>query len=248
MVANQLEDEVFTALPATVIDNKDFSTEQKIIIQPVLNKVVTGGIVLKTPPIFEVPVVMPSAGGGHLTFPIQNGDTVLAVFCKRSLDEFLNSSGSDFVTPSFDRTFSLTDAVAIVGLGTFKNNSSPSATNVELKFKGHLFKLEPDNTLTVTNGSTTLTMLPDGSNSYTNGTANITMSSGGDMQLSTGASTIGMSATGIDIASTTVTINGFTFSGGGVASGSSMSAGGISLESHTHSGVQTGSGNTGGPQ
>jgi len=133
IISGRLEEEIFTALPGIVIDNSKLASEQSIIVRPAINKVYNPDLVFESPLIFKVPVVFPAAGGGMLSFPIQNGDTVLLIFSKRSIDDWLLSDGTKPVTPSRNRVFSLSDAVAIPGLFPIANNMSPDPENVELK-------------------------------------------------------------------------------------------------------------------
>lgn len=62
-----------------------------------------------------------------------------------------------------------------------------------------------------------------------------------------GAAKFSLKPEGITITGRTV-INGDLAVNGSVTVSGDVTAGGISLQSHTHSGVETGSGNTGGPQ
>jgi hypothetical protein len=82
----------------------------------------TGGTVysLKTeamqlPLLQDVPVMMPSAGGWSLTFPIQPGDECLVVFADTALDVWFQNGGVNN-NPISQRRHSLSDAVAIFGL------------------------------------------------------------------------------------------------------------------------------------
>lgn len=144
VISGRLEREVFTALPGIVIDNSGLNKNQSIVVRPAINKVYNADIILESPLLFKVPVVFPAGGGGSLTFPIKNGDTVLLVFSKRNIDDWLVTDGKEVVTPSRNRVFSLSDAIAIPGLFTEINNTNPSADDVELKFKNMSVKLEAD--------------------------------------------------------------------------------------------------------
>ncbi len=71
------------------------------------------------PLIQDVPVLIPSAGGFSLTFPIAPGDECLLVFSDTAIDTWLQNGceGDQPVSPSHPlRRHSLSDAIAIFGL------------------------------------------------------------------------------------------------------------------------------------
>ncbi|HXR75141.1 MAG TPA: Gp138 family membrane-puncturing spike protein [Bryobacteraceae bacterium] len=70
---------------------------------------------VQLPVLEDVPVMVPSAGGWSLTFPIQPGDECLIVFGDASLDSWLESGGANNY-PVSQRRHSLSDGVAIFGL------------------------------------------------------------------------------------------------------------------------------------
>jgi hypothetical protein len=70
------------------------------------------------PVITGVPVVQFGAGGMRITFPVEVGDTVLLVVCRRSLDKWKARGGED-VDPGDTRIYHYSDAVAIPGILPF---------------------------------------------------------------------------------------------------------------------------------
>lgn len=116
-----------TCLPGR-IESYDY-TVQKASIQPLLNKVFSNGDIVQMPILNNVPVMFPRAGGASLTFPVVKGDTVLLVFSERSLDNWKGTGG--IVSPEDPRKFDLSDAVAIVGLYPF-NENSPATNNEDV--------------------------------------------------------------------------------------------------------------------
>jgi hypothetical protein len=69
------------------------------------------------PPVTNVPVVFPGAGGFRLTFPVNPGDNCLLIFSDRSLDAWLSQGG--LVDPLDPRMHDKTDGIALVGLRDF---------------------------------------------------------------------------------------------------------------------------------
>ena len=65
------------------------------------------------PPVYGVPVSFQRGGGFAMTFPLQEGDPVLLVFCDRSIDGWRKSG--EVGHPNSLRRFSMSDAVAIPG-------------------------------------------------------------------------------------------------------------------------------------
>ena len=70
---------------------------------------------ITVPPIPDVPVQWPSAGGMSLTMPLAPGDPVTLFFSDRSLNEWVASSQNNPVEPFDPRQFDLSDAIAVPG-------------------------------------------------------------------------------------------------------------------------------------
>lgn len=110
---------IHTSLPGAIIDY-DYTT-QKASVQPLLNKVWADGTFTPMPILNNVPVIFPRAGGASLTFPVVKGDTCLLLFIERSTDLWKSVGGQ--VNPDDPRKFSLSDAVAVMGLFPFSEQS-----------------------------------------------------------------------------------------------------------------------------
>lgn len=106
---------IHTALPAKIISYDH--TQNKAIVQPLLNKAYKNGIV-SMPILNDIPIIFPK----YMFFPILEGDNVLLVFCERSIDLW-KQVGSQ-VTPDDPRKFNLSDAVAIPILQPFNADYS----------------------------------------------------------------------------------------------------------------------------
>lgn len=112
---------LWSALPGIVQSYN--ASEQTADIQPAVMNGYTdegGERATETLPVIpRVPVVFPGAGSYSITWPLAKGDTVLLVFSSRSIDTYLSQGG--VVDPRDDRRHSLSDAVAIPGLRTYKS-------------------------------------------------------------------------------------------------------------------------------
>ena len=84
------------------------------------------------PELINVPVIFPRGGGFSFTFPIAVNDECLLYFSERSIDNWNKDGG--VVSPSAYRQHSLSDAFALVGIGSQPNLiSSFSSTDAQLR-------------------------------------------------------------------------------------------------------------------
>ncbi|MBZ7340887.1 Gp138 family membrane-puncturing spike protein [Klebsiella grimontii] len=176
------------------------------------------------PLLVDVPVVFPRGGGCTLTFPVTAGDECLVIFADRCIDFWWQSGGIQ--EPVDGRMHDLSDAFCIVGpQSQAKKISGISTTAAQLRTD--------------------------------DGTAFIEVAAGGDITATTtGNATINASEI---ILNGNVTINGNLSQGmgdgggtatmrGPVAVTNDVTAGGKSLMTHTHGGVEHGNDSTGEPE
>jgi len=148
IVENYVWGNVQTAIPARIVSIKGFEEGQTVAVQPLINTVDKDGVVMEIPLLYDVPIMFPSAGGGILSFPVTEGDTVLLVFSSRSIDDFVEASvdpKTDYtITPTDNRRYNYTDAIAIPGLYPKANALKPNPTDVELKFADSSVSIKPN--------------------------------------------------------------------------------------------------------
>lgn len=131
--------DVHTALPGQIISYDH--TTQRATIQPCLKKSYLDGTTQEMPILNNVPVIFPRAGRASLTFPVASGDTCLLLFIERSTDLWKSVGG--VVAPDDPRKFDLSDAVAIMGLMPFTENSlSDNNEDVLLTYKGSNIRIK----------------------------------------------------------------------------------------------------------
>ena len=131
--------DVHTALPGQII-SYDYST-QKASIQPSLKKSYLDGTTQEMPILNNVPVIFPRSGEASFTFPVLPGDTCLLLFIERSTDLWKSVGG--IVAPNDPRKFDLSDAVAIMGLIPFSENSlSENNEDVLLTYKNSSIRIK----------------------------------------------------------------------------------------------------------
>ncbi|MCP4394940.1 MAG: hypothetical protein GY804_11840 [Alphaproteobacteria bacterium] len=170
--------ELFTAIPATVVDVSLLELNNTISVQPALNN--SDGTSL--PVLQDVPVIWPSGGGSLITFPLAVDDDVLIVFSMRSIVEFqLSEEGT--VDPYDSRLHNISDGYCLVGVFRDNNNPSPNPTDFEIKYKGSEITIKENGDVEVTTENATLTLETTGDVTVDNTNATLTMTNTGDIDL-----------------------------------------------------------------
>lgn len=118
---------LYTAIPCRIVTIKNSLNDQRVDLQPLINKKLKDGTEREHPTILNVPVMFPASKTASVTFPIDVGDIVLCIFSQRSLDAFKASTGAETYTPTTNRKFDLTDAIAIPGLFPFQDSINDPA-------------------------------------------------------------------------------------------------------------------------
>lgn len=132
---------VFTGTIARVLSYD--ATKKRASLQPIIQERYRderGEIQLRSLPVMEdVPVILPGSGGTRIKFPVSVGDTVLVVFLSQSSDQW-RVKGGNTVDPGDDRRNTVSDAVCIPNLQSFKNAGDAATfiefTNTEIKAGG----------------------------------------------------------------------------------------------------------------
>ncbi|HEE0524241.1 TPA: phage baseplate protein [Klebsiella pneumoniae] len=176
------------------------------------------------PLLVDVPVIFPRGGGCTLTFPVKEGDECLVIFADRCIDFWWQSGGIQ--EPVDERMHDLSDAFCIVGpQSQAKKIGGISTTGAQLRTD--------------------------------DGSAFIEVAAGGDITATTaGSATINAPEI---VLNGNVTINGNLSQGMGERGGTAtmhgpvtvtndVTAGGKSLMTHMHGGVEHGNDSTGGPE
>ena len=145
---SKFKDTLYTSCPAIVTEvHLSGESIESVSVRPTIARVYTDGDIRTKPIINNVPVVFPSAGGGILSFPIEVGDTVLIIFCKEDIENFINGTSE---IPRTLRRFSYNDAIAIPSLYPTSKNLQPSKDDTVLKYNGNSITLKKDGGIEVT--------------------------------------------------------------------------------------------------
>ncbi|MGP2948274.1 phage baseplate assembly protein V [Serratia nevei] len=185
------------------------------------------------PLLVDVPVVFPRGGGVTLTFPVAAGDECLVVFADRCIDYWWQNGGVQ--EPLDQRQHHLADAFALVGPQSQAqkiSGISTSAAQLRTDDGAAFIELDP--------GSHAINVTTQGK---------LTASAQGGTEINSPEIVLNGN----------VTINGNLSQGMGNGGGTAtmygpvtvtndVTAGGISLQTHKHGGVETGGGQTGGPE
>ncbi|ELM3736992.1 translation initiation factor IF-2 [Edwardsiella piscicida] len=183
------------------------------------------------PLLVDVPVVFPRGGGCTLTFPVKAGDECLVIFADRCIDFWWQSGGVQ--EPVDDRMHDLSDAFCLVGPQSQAQKISGIST------RGAQLRTD-------------------------DGAAFVEVAAGHNVTVNTPGELTATAQGGTTITSPTITLNGNVTINGNLSQGMGDSggtatllgpitvthdvkAGGKSLMTHTHGGVQIGGGNTGAP-
>lgn len=232
-ITNYIASAIRVSLPGIV---QSFDPDSvTCVIQPAIRgyETDTGGnqISVPLPLLVDVPVIFPRGGGCTLTFPIHPGDECLIVFADRCIDFWWQSGGIQ--EPVDGRMHDLSDAFCIPGpMSQAKKISNISMSAAQLRTD--------------------------------DGAAFLEVAAGHDITVTTPGKLTATASGGAEITAPeivlngNVTINGNLSQGMGASGGTAtmhgpvnvtndVTAGGKSLMTHTHGGVQTGSGNTGTP-
>lgn len=230
---------IYTAIPCIVVAVRDNLTTQLVDIQPTINQKQKDGTVKERSTILAVPVVFPESKTSAFTFPINVGDTGLAIFSMRSMDAWKSGSGMP-ATPQNYAKFDKSDAVFIPGLQT----PSQAINNPSKRVLSH----DTKDTVVVHNiGIATeceLRLKADGSIRITTSNQPIVIT-GSDVTVNAETISLNANSMTVDVPNTTW-IGNISHTGNYTMSGIAT-FNGIVFNTHRHTGVQTGSGTSAGP-
>ena len=217
---------IWTAIPG-IIESVNLGA-MTVSVQPSVKGMVTddqGNVTYPTLPLLDdVPIMFPSAGGFTLTFPVKAGDECLVMFSSRCIDAWWQSGGVG--NPIDPRMHDLSDGFAFIGpRSQARLVGDISSANAQLRADA---------------GTTFLEVTPDGK---------VNISAPTSMTIDTPIVFITGQIQNIPGSHSTGNYDA-AFTGNIRATEdivSSYGGGNISLNTHVHSGVQTGSGDTGEP-
>ena len=207
-----------------------------ISCRPVVNRVVDG-VSIQLPEFVDVPVLFMQGGGSYTAYPVAVGDYALLIFTERCFDRWWG--GQDYQSPPELRMHDYSDGIAIVGV-----NPLAGALTIPTTIK------QVGDTVQIGDYTHTGDRTQTGDYTHTGNltrTGNMTVT--GDLDL-----TGDINVTGNITCSGNISAASFSGLSGGAMTATvdiqttgDVVAGGVSLNGHTHGGVQPGAGNTGAP-
>ena len=154
--------DIYTTLPAVVESVHDYEGKWYIDASPIVNRLWDDGRLIKRATVYDIPVLMPSGGGGTITFPVKKGDGVVLHFSMRDIDNWRDGDGQTDEVAKTSRSHSLTDAFATTGLFNAGSEIKPSGTNTEWRFQKSQVVQKPNGEVVITNPAGDLTYKEDG--------------------------------------------------------------------------------------
>lgn len=135
-------------LPCAVVKVRG---NQLVDLQPLLQvRYVAMAAPTTLPVIPNCPVSMPSGATWGFKFPIAVGDTGLAIFCDRSLDNWVAGSGG-VIDPDDVRTHDLTDAIFVPGLVPKAKQTTDATEDMVIRNGTAQVRLEKNGTFRIAN-------------------------------------------------------------------------------------------------
>lgn len=210
---------IWTSMPGIIesFDAGSITATVQISISGVRTNTDGSTTAIELPLLVDVPVFFPAGGGYTLTFPVEKGDECLVSFAARAIDAWWQSGGIQ--PPVSARMHDLSDGFAFVGFR--------SQRRILSDISGSATQLRSDD-----------------------GTTFVEVTSG-TVRLKAPAKIV-LDAPVVEFTGTAAVLNeataGTPFTvAGSLSATDDVLASGKSLRSHVHSGVQPGSGTTGGP-
>lgn len=113
---------VHTAMPAKIV-SYDASKHLAVVV-PTVRIAMDNGVELELPQLSRVPVLFPSTGAFDIEFPVAPDDEVLLIFSETDLSAWIDSQGTEVVSPNTPSRFGLNSAIAIPGLRPSRQEGS----------------------------------------------------------------------------------------------------------------------------
>lgn len=143
-----LTDDLLIGIPARVVKDSDYESDQTVDVQPVLDSKLIDDRVLTAPVIKKVFVKLPSGGDFSILIPIKIGDLVTLHYSHKAISSWLDGEG-DQLTQSSRFIAQDRDCWVTHGFGTRKVNQSPSQTDFIIKGPKTTFTFDPTGAVTL---------------------------------------------------------------------------------------------------
>lgn len=236
-------DKVYTNLPCIVVAVRDGLNGQMVDIQPTINQKFQDGTVKEYPTIGGIPVSFQVSKKAGFTFPIEVGDTGMAIFSMRNMDGWKAGNGRPASPMNFAK-MDKSDAIFLPGIqppGVAVNNPAKHVLTHDTKdtvIFGNLGGVEAE-----------VRIKADGSIGIT--TSNMPIIINGSDVTINAASSLSLNTPSLTVdATTALWIGDLTFQGnitqvGSYAQTGTYTLNGININLHKHVGIVVGTGTSG---
>lgn len=174
-ITNYMKD-VHTCLPGKILE---FNPEKQIAkVQLLIKRIFKEDRVLDLPPLINVIVWQPKAGGYSITFPIKPDDECLVLFSERSLDAWYKSGQSK--KPTNYRMHSFSDAICLVGMSSEPNvitDYDPDNLQIRNSEKDQTFTMLANKDINITTGTVSFELINEGEEVKINAPSKMTVTS-----------------------------------------------------------------------
>jgi hypothetical protein len=250
LLEKRLED-IHVAIPA-VVEAVNYDTGY-IQAKPLLKARYSLSKFIEYPSIGDIPPLFLNDGfDAFVTMPIKVGATVVIHFSERDPASALESDGSSPTVSDFSKV------LGMYPIGWSTTSTLPRAkafSPTDIVIENDLVKINiTPNSVNITNGQGTVTLAEDGTITQVNTNAQTVVDESGSVSISNANGSItlspdgSMSLVGAGASITTATDGTITMNGLTITSdGNIITAAGVNLNTHVHSGVQAGGDNSGPP-
>jgi hypothetical protein len=128
---------------------------QNVDVQPLFKTRYIDGKLADLPAIQQVPVSMPMGFDYFTKYPLKVGDIGYALFCDRSIDNWVASSG-EVVDPNDNRAHSISDAIFVPALVPSSLQSNDKSDDYAFGNGKAVFRIQKAGKFTLSNGSNEL--------------------------------------------------------------------------------------------
>jgi hypothetical protein len=230
--------EMWFACPGVVTGVSGDFSDLRVTVQPSINELYADGVSEEHLDILSVPVVMPGSATSLVSFPVNAGDTVLLVFSQRSMDNFKIGNGQP-TQPNDARKFQAEDAIAIPGLFTF----AKSANRASIRKYPHNPRTDLVIAHNIASGTEVMIQFKQTGDLIVNTEQSVTVNCKTGELNATESYTINTPTMNVNADTTNWTGN-IVHSGNYTMTGQAT-FNGVLFDTHFHSGVTPGSGNSG---
>ncbi len=235
-ILEQHTKKLYTCLPA-IIESYDSATKRCSVL-PAIKRLFTDGSSRSLPIITDIPVIFPSGGGYTVIMPLKKGDTVLLTFSQRGITNFKKQFQESLPT---DSLMDMHDAVAIAGFGSISITPSTSDGCAMQTEDGENSVFIEKDQVKVKKGSNEL-KINDSEMQATIAGATLKLNSSA---LTSSVPVMAPSFSGLSGGVANMT-SGINMAGQDISDAGDITAGGVNLTTHIHTGDS--GGNTGAPK